>query len=41
MSKYCGAEKLASIAFIIFVLSWILLRLIYFPFWVLWSTRFV
>ncbi|MBA0689174.1 hypothetical protein Goari_006912, partial [Gossypium aridum] len=40
MSKYCGAEKLASIAFIIFVLSWILLRLIYFPFWVLWSTSY-
>ncbi|PPD82008.1 hypothetical protein GOBAR_DD21058 [Gossypium barbadense] len=40
MSKYCGAEKLASIAFIIFVLSWIFLRLIYFPFWVLWSTSY-
>ncbi|KAL1135636.1 hypothetical protein V6Z11_A12G186400 [Gossypium hirsutum] len=40
MSKYCGAEKLTSIAFIVFVLSWILLRLIYFPFWVLWSTSY-
>ncbi|MBA0574958.1 hypothetical protein Goshw_006162 [Gossypium schwendimanii] len=41
MSKYSGAETLASFAFVIFVLSWILLRLIYYPFWVLWSTRFV
>jgi len=41
MSKYSGAEGIASFAFILFVLSWILLRLIYYPFWVLWSTRFV
>ena len=41
MSKYSGAEALASFAFIIFVFSWIVLRLIYYPFWVLWSTRFV
>jgi len=41
MSKYSGAETLASISFILFVLSWVLLRLIYFPFWVLWSTRWV
>ncbi|THG14768.1 hypothetical protein TEA_006812 [Camellia sinensis var. sinensis] len=39
MSKYSGAETLASFAFILLVLSWILLRLIYYPFWVLWSTR--
>ena len=39
MSKYSGAEALASFAFILFVLSWIILRLIYYPFWVLWSTR--
>ncbi|KAJ6987925.1 hypothetical protein NC653_021000 [Populus alba x Populus x berolinensis] len=39
MSKYSGAEGVASFAFILFVLSWILLRLIYYPFWVLWSTR--
>ncbi|GAB4840201.1 Ceramide synthase 1 loh3, variant 2 [Ancistrocladus abbreviatus] len=38
MSKYSGAEAVASFAFILFVLSWILLRLTYFPFWVLWST---
>ncbi|CAK9157363.1 unnamed protein product [Ilex paraguariensis] len=40
MSKYGGAEALASFSFILFVLSWILLRLIYYPFWVLWSTSY-
>ncbi|XP_038722840.1 LAG1 longevity assurance homolog 3-like isoform X2 [Tripterygium wilfordii] len=40
MSKYSGAETMASLAFILFVLSWILLRLIYYPFWVLWSTSY-
>ncbi|KAG2702585.1 hypothetical protein I3843_06G090100 [Carya illinoinensis] len=40
MSKYSGAERIASFAFILFVLSWILLRLIYYPFWVLWSTSY-
>lgn len=41
MSKYSGAETLASCSFVIFVILWILLRLIYYPFWVLWSTRSV
>ena len=41
MSKYSGAETMASFAFILFVLSWVILRLIYYPFWILWSTRFV
>ncbi|XP_031278058.1 LAG1 longevity assurance homolog 3-like [Pistacia vera] len=40
MSKYSGAEGVASFAFILFVLSWILLRLIYYPFWILWSTSY-
>ncbi|XP_027153041.1 ASC1-like protein [Coffea eugenioides] len=40
MSKYSGAEALASFSFVIFVLSWIVLRLTYFPFWVLWSTSY-
>ncbi|XAR65346.1 hypothetical protein NMG60_11009440 [Bertholletia excelsa] len=40
MSKYSGAESLASFSFILFVLSWLLLRLIYFPFWILWSTSY-
>ncbi|WJZ81393.1 hypothetical protein VitviT2T_001238 [Vitis vinifera] len=39
MSKYKGAETTASISFILFVLSWIVLRLIYYPFWILRSTR--
>ncbi|KAE9597941.1 hypothetical protein Lal_00029583 [Lupinus albus] len=40
MSKYSGAETMASFAFILFVLSWIILRLIYYPFWILWSTSY-
>ncbi|CAN1151118.1 ASC1-like protein [Linum perenne] len=40
MSKYSGAEGIASCAFLLFVLSWILLRLIYYPFWILWSTSY-
>ncbi|KAF5752798.1 LAG1 longevity assurance 3 [Tripterygium wilfordii] len=40
MSKYSGAEAMASFTFVLFVLSWILLRLIYYPFWVLWSTSY-
>jgi hypothetical protein len=41
MSKYSGAEKIASCAFILFVLSFTMLRVVYYPFWVLRSTRFV
>ncbi|XP_010514167.1 PREDICTED: LAG1 longevity assurance homolog 1 [Camelina sativa] len=40
MSKYCGAETLASISFVLFALSWVVLRLIYYPFWILWSTSY-
>lgn len=40
MSKYSGAETMASIAFILFVFSWVILRLIYYPFWILWSTSY-
>ncbi|GAB2280141.1 hypothetical protein Dimus_014778 [Dionaea muscipula] len=40
MSKYSGAEALASFSFLMFVLAWLLLRLIYYPFWVLWSTSY-
>lgn len=39
MSKYRGSETTASISFVLFVLSWIILRLIYYPFWILRSTR--
>lgn len=40
MSKYSGAETLASVAFVLFVLSWVLLRLTYYPFWILYSTSY-
>ncbi|KAM1340563.1 hypothetical protein ACFX2H_038936 [Malus domestica] len=40
LSKYCGFEMLAGIAFVSFVLSWTVLRLIYFPFWIIWSTSY-
>ncbi|KAI3730530.1 hypothetical protein L1987_61700 [Smallanthus sonchifolius] len=40
MSKYSGAEALASFSFILFVISWVVLRLIYYPFWILWSTSY-
>ncbi|KAG2262045.1 hypothetical protein Bca52824_069124 [Brassica carinata] len=40
MSKYSGAERIASFSFILFVMSWIVLRLIYYPFWILWSTSY-
>ncbi|KAK3442848.1 hypothetical protein EUGRSUZ_B03093 [Eucalyptus grandis] len=40
MSKYIGAEMVASGAFLLFVLSWIILRLIYYPFWIIWSTSY-
>ncbi|KAF8365152.1 hypothetical protein HHK36_029855 [Tetracentron sinense] len=40
MSKYSGFEKIASFSFILFVLSWIVLRLIFYPFWILWSTSY-
>ncbi|XP_010257848.1 PREDICTED: LAG1 longevity assurance homolog 3-like isoform X1 [Nelumbo nucifera] len=40
MSKYSGWERIASFSFILFVLSWIILRLIYYPFWILRSTSY-
>ncbi|KAI3714431.1 hypothetical protein L1987_73033 [Smallanthus sonchifolius] len=40
MSKYSGFEGLASFSFILFVFSWLLLRLIYYPWWILWSTSY-
>ncbi|RWR85010.1 LAG1 longevity assurance 3-like protein isoform X2 [Cinnamomum micranthum f. kanehirae] len=39
MSKYSGYEWFASFSFIIFVASWMILRLTYYPFWILRSTR--
>ncbi|XP_057464804.1 ceramide synthase 1 LOH3-like [Actinidia eriantha] len=40
MSKYCGYERIAGFSFVMFVLSWLILRLIYFPFWIIWSTSY-
>ncbi|KAF5755419.1 putative TRAM/LAG1/CLN8 domain, sphingosine N-acyltransferase Lag1/Lac1 [Helianthus annuus] len=40
MSKYSGYEGLASFSFNLFVISWVILRLICFPFWILWSTSY-
>ncbi|KAF9623544.1 hypothetical protein IFM89_003334, partial [Coptis chinensis] len=40
MSKYSGWERLASFSFVLFALSWVILRLIYYPFWILWSTSY-
>ncbi|KAI3763973.1 hypothetical protein L2E82_13971 [Cichorium intybus] len=40
MSKYSGAEGLASVSFILFVISWVILRLICYPFWILRSTSY-
>lgn len=40
MTKYCGSNLIPSLAFICFAVSWVLLRLIYFPFWVIWSTSY-
>ncbi|KAL1203699.1 Ceramide synthase LOH1 [Cardamine amara subsp. amara] len=40
MSKYSGAESIAAFSFVLFALSWVVLRLIYYPFWILWSTSY-
>ncbi|XP_048330413.1 ceramide synthase 1 LOH3 isoform X2 [Ziziphus jujuba] len=40
MSKYSGFECMASSLFVVFVLSWTILRLIYFPLWIIWSTSY-
>ncbi|KAK2663495.1 hypothetical protein Ddye_002069 [Dipteronia dyeriana] len=40
MSKYIGYEWSASISFVLFFLSWTILRIIYYPFWILWSTSY-
>ncbi|MBA0578392.1 hypothetical protein Gorai_020675, partial [Gossypium raimondii] len=38
MSKYSGLEWLASVAFVLFALSWTILRVLLFPFWIIRST---
>eukprot|EP01018_Ginkgo_biloba_P002348 Gb_35987 [translate_table: standard] len=39
MIKYTGSDLIPSISFIVFLISWVVLRLIYYPFWILRSTR--
>lgn len=38
--KYCGKEFAASTSFGLFALSWLILRLIYFPFWIIRSSSY-
>ncbi|XP_006647833.1 ASC1-like protein 2 [Oryza brachyantha] len=40
ISKYSGYQLLADVSFLAFVCSWAVLRLIYYPFWILWSTSY-
>ncbi|MQL69915.1 hypothetical protein Taro_002217 [Colocasia esculenta] len=40
MCKYGGYDFIATIAVALFALSWVLLRLTYFPFWIIRSTRY-
>lgn len=40
MSKYSHCDWLANVAFLLFVVSWVVLRLTYFPFWILRSTSY-
>lgn len=40
MSKYSGYELMASVFFLLFVLFWTILRIIYYPFWILRSTSY-
>ncbi|KAM7268041.1 hypothetical protein ACFE04_010207 [Oxalis oulophora] len=37
---YSGYEKTASVMFALFVLAWTLLRITYYPFWLLYSTSY-
>ncbi|CAK9221291.1 unnamed protein product [Sphagnum jensenii] len=40
LTKYYGWEIVPSIVFVIFAISWVVLRLIYFPLHVIWSTSY-
>nr|XP_025885850.1 protein ASC1-like [Solanum lycopersicum] len=40
MSLYSGFHSVADISFALFALSWLLLRLIYFPFFIIYSTSY-
>uniref|UniRef100_A0A0D6R6F8 TLC domain-containing protein n=1 Tax=Araucaria cunninghamii TaxID=56994 RepID=A0A0D6R6F8_ARACU len=38
--KYCGKEMAASVCFGLFAISWLFLRLIYYPFWIIRSSSY-
>lgn len=40
MLRYIGYDMLPSVTFIIFLISWIAFRLIYYPVWIIWSTSY-
>ncbi|KAH9292357.1 hypothetical protein KI387_012354, partial [Taxus chinensis] len=40
MLRYIGYDFLPSITFVIFAISWFVLRLVYFPIWIIWSTSY-
>eukprot|EP00249_Psilotum_nudum_P018853 c26989_g1_i3 orf=280-1212(+) len=40
MTKYAGSNIIPSITVILFAISWFLLRLVYYPFWIIWSTSY-
>jgi hypothetical protein len=40
LTKYSGFEIIPSISFVCFAISWVLLRLLIFPFWVIRSTSY-
>ncbi|CAA6670661.1 unnamed protein product [Spirodela intermedia] len=40
MCKYSGLDLWAGVLFFLFVVSWVLLRLIYFPLWIIRSTSY-
>ena len=37
--NYAEWEQTTTVLFVIFMASWLVTRLIYFPFWIVWSTR--
>ena len=41
MLNYAKWETASTVMFVVFMASWFFTRLVYFPFWVVWSTRYV
>ncbi|XP_062116798.1 ceramide synthase 1 LOH3-like [Humulus lupulus] len=40
MAKYSGYEGVASVFLVLFIFSFTVLRIVLYPFWILWSTRY-